>query len=94
MLAAKQDGKKNLMKLAENMVTRFWRGVNTSVSNPWTTLSANGNGNVKVMTRKNVDDPAMPFGIHLITATSFWLPVPPKRVFHFLRDQNNRKEVT
>ncbi|KAL0353237.1 UNVERIFIED_CONTAM: Homeobox-leucine zipper protein ROC2 [Sesamum angustifolium] len=29
---------------------------------------------------------------HRIDTTSFWLPVPPKRVFDFLRDENSRSE--
>jgi homeobox-leucine zipper protein len=45
------------------------------------------------MTRKSVDDPGRPPGIVLSAATSFWLPVPPKRVFDFLRDENTRNEV-
>uniref|UniRef100_A0A6N2MY80 HD-Zip IV C-terminal domain-containing protein n=1 Tax=Salix viminalis TaxID=40686 RepID=A0A6N2MY80_SALVM len=27
-----------------------------------------------------------------VPSTSFWLPVPPKRVFDFLRDENTRNE--
>ncbi|KAG0482772.1 hypothetical protein HPP92_010856 [Vanilla planifolia] len=45
-----------------------------------------------VMTRKSVDDPGRPPGIVLNAATSFWLPVPPKRVFDFLRDESSRSE--
>ncbi|GJN01679.1 hypothetical protein PR202_ga18960 [Eleusine coracana subsp. coracana] len=44
------------------------------------------------MTRKSVDDPGRPPGIVLNAATSFWLPVPPKRVFDFLRDESSRSE--
>lgn len=39
-----------------------------------------------------MDDPGRPPGIVLSAATSFWLPVPPKRVFDFLRDENSRSE--
>ncbi|KHN41270.1 1,4-dihydroxy-2-naphthoate polyprenyltransferase, chloroplastic [Glycine soja] len=46
-----------------------------------------------VLARKSVDDPGRPPGIVLSAATSFWLPVPPKRVFDFLRDENSRNEV-
>ncbi|KAI3465730.1 hypothetical protein Pfo_022393 [Paulownia fortunei] len=89
---ANQEGRKSMLKLAERMVTRFCSGVNASTANTWTTLSGNGSDNVKVMTRRNVDDPTMPFGIQLSIATSFWLPIPPKRVFDFLRDLSTRKE--
>ncbi|XP_057796519.1 homeobox-leucine zipper protein PROTODERMAL FACTOR 2-like [Salvia miltiorrhiza] len=89
-----QQGRKSMLKLAERMVARFCRGVNTSIANIWTTISGFGNSSdcVKIMTRKNVDDLSMPLGFHLNVATSFWLPIPPKRVFDFLRDHNNRKE--
>ncbi|KAK6142568.1 hypothetical protein DH2020_022916 [Rehmannia glutinosa] len=87
-----QEGRKSMLKLAERMVTRYCSGVNASTGNTWTTLPGNANDNVKVMTRRNVDDPTMPFGIQLSVATSFWLPVTPKTVFDFLRDHHNRKE--
>ncbi|KAL0406080.1 UNVERIFIED_CONTAM: Homeobox-leucine zipper protein HDG2 [Sesamum latifolium] len=61
------------------MVTRFSWGVNASSGNSWTTLSGNGSDNVRVMTRNNMDDLSMPFGLHLTIATSFWLPIPPKK---------------
>ncbi|PIN06274.1 hypothetical protein CDL12_21174 [Handroanthus impetiginosus] len=89
---ANQEGIKGMLKLAERMVTRFCCGVGASTSNAWTTLSGNGTDNVKVMTRKNLDDPSMPFGVQLNIATSFWLPIPPKRVFDFLRDHCTRKK--
>ncbi|KAL0320241.1 UNVERIFIED_CONTAM: Homeobox-leucine zipper protein ROC7 [Sesamum radiatum] len=73
------------------MVTRFCSGVNASSGNSWTTLSGNGSDNVRVMTRNNMDDFSMPFGLHFTIATSFWLPIPPKKVFDFLRDPHTRK---
>ncbi|XP_012850835.1 PREDICTED: homeobox-leucine zipper protein ROC2-like [Erythranthe guttata] len=89
---ANEEGRKSLLKLAERMIGRFCNGVNASINNTWTTLSGIGNDSVKVITRKNVDDPTMPFGIQLCVATSFWLPIPPKRVFNFLRNLKRRKE--
>ncbi|KAF9672622.1 hypothetical protein SADUNF_Sadunf11G0061700 [Salix dunnii] len=47
---------------------------------------------VGVMTSKSVDDSGRPSGIVLSAATSSWLPVPPKRIFDFLRDENTRNE--
>lgn len=83
------------MKLAERMVNSFGSGVSASVGNHWTTL-ATGSGtdeNVRIMTRKSVDDPGRPPGVVLSAATSFWLPVPPKMVFDYLRDESRRTEV-
>ncbi|KAG6420462.1 hypothetical protein SASPL_116991 [Salvia splendens] len=88
------SGRESLLKVAERMVRGYCRGVNASVANTWTTLSGldNLSDTVKMMTRKNVDDPTIPFGFQLTMVTSFWLPTPPKRVFDFLRDRNTRKE--
>ncbi|XP_010267735.1 PREDICTED: homeobox-leucine zipper protein HDG2-like isoform X2 [Nelumbo nucifera] len=86
------DGRKSMLKLAERMVISFCSGVSASTSHTWTTLSGSGAEDVRVMTRKSIDDPGRPPGIVLSAATSFWLPVPPKRVFDFLRDENSRSE--
>lgn len=87
------EGRKSMLKLAERMVMSFCTGVGASTAHTWTTLSGSGADDVRVMTRKSMDDPGRPPGIVLSAATSFWLPVPPKRVFDFLRDENSRSEV-
>ncbi|XXG82876.1 hypothetical protein AAC387_Pa10g0757 [Persea americana] len=87
-----QEGRKSMLKLAERMVISFCAGVSASTAHTWTTLSGSGAEDVRVMTRKSIDDPGRPPGIVLSAATSFWLPVPPKRVFDFLRDENSRNE--
>ncbi|KAJ3693621.1 hypothetical protein LUZ60_009101 [Juncus effusus] len=86
------EGRKSMLKLAERMVISFCSGVTASTAHQWTTLSGSGAEDVRVMTRKSVDDPGRPPGIVLNAATSFWLPVPPKRVFDFLRDESSRSE--
>ncbi|GMH26888.1 hypothetical protein Nepgr_028731 [Nepenthes gracilis] len=86
------EGRKSMLKLAERMVMSFCTGVGASTAHTWTTLSGSGPDNVRVMTRKSMDDPGRPPGIVLSAATSFWMPVPPKRVFDFLRDENSRNE--
>ncbi|KAL8112867.1 hypothetical protein AgCh_020249 [Apium graveolens] len=87
------EGRKSMLKLAERMVLSFCTGVGASTAHTWTTISGSGDNDVRVMTRKSVDDPGRPPGIVLSAATSFWIPVPPKRVFDFLRDENSRSEV-
>ncbi|KHN33889.1 Homeobox-leucine zipper protein HDG2 [Glycine soja] len=72
-----------MMKLAERMVISFCAGVSASTAHTWTTLSGTSAD----------DDPGRPPGIVLSAATSFWLHVPPKRVFDFLRDENSRNEL-
>ncbi|XP_059661867.1 homeobox-leucine zipper protein PROTODERMAL FACTOR 2-like [Cornus florida] len=86
------EGRKSMLKLAERMVMSFCSGVGASTAHTWTTLSGSGADDVRVMTRKSMDDPGRPPGIVLSAATSFWIPVPPKRVFDFLRDENSRSE--
>ncbi|OAY81802.1 Homeobox-leucine zipper protein ROC2 [Ananas comosus] len=86
------EGRKSMLKLAERMVISFCGGVTASTTHQWTTLSGSGAEDVRVMTRKSIDDPGRPPGIVLNAATSFWLPVSPKRVFDFLRDESSRSE--
>ncbi|MCD7458520.1 Homeobox-leucine zipper protein PROTODERMAL FACTOR 2 [Datura stramonium] len=86
------DGRKSMLKLAERMVMSFCAGVGASTTHTWTTLSGSGADDVRVMTRKSIDDPGRPPGIVLSAATSFWLPVSPMRVFDFLRNENSRSE--
>ncbi|KAL0012405.1 hypothetical protein SO802_007513 [Lithocarpus litseifolius] len=92
LLITSAEGRKSMLKLAERMVVSFCTGVGASTAHAWTTLSAAGSDDVRVMTRKSMDDPGRPPGIVLSAATSFWIPVPPKRVFDFLRDENSRSE--
>ncbi|KAK8952354.1 Homeobox-leucine zipper protein ROC2 [Platanthera zijinensis] len=86
------EGRRSMLKLAERMVVSFCGGVSASTTHQWTTLSGSGAEDVRVMTRKSVDDPGRPPGIVLNAATSFWIPVEPKRVFDFLRDESTRSE--
>ncbi|KAI4312014.1 hypothetical protein MLD38_036872 [Melastoma candidum] len=94
LLITNSEGRKGMMKLAERMVQSFSSGVGDSTARAWTMLSPTeaGPDNVRIMTRKSVDDPGRPAGIVLSAATSFWLPISRKRVFNFLRDEHSRNE--
>ncbi|CAM8943833.1 unnamed protein product [Rhodiola kirilowii] len=87
-----EQGRKNMMKLAERMVMSYSVGVSASITHTWTTLSGTGADDVRVMTRKSIDYPGRPSGIVLSAATSFWVAVPPTRVFDFLRNKNHRNQ--
>uniref|UniRef100_A0A7N0TU79 Uncharacterized protein n=1 Tax=Kalanchoe fedtschenkoi TaxID=63787 RepID=A0A7N0TU79_KALFE len=87
-----EEGRRNMMKLAERMVMSFSAAVSASITHTWTTLSGTGADDVRVMTRKSIDDPGRPPGIVLSAATSFWVAVPPSRVFDFIRDENCRNQ--
>ncbi|CAF2287855.1 BnaA04g18690D [Brassica napus] len=84
------NAKQSLLKIAERMTRSFLSGVATSNGDIWFGLSGNGGNTVRAMTRKSLNDPGRPVGVILYASTSFWLPVPPKTVFDFLRDANNR----
>ncbi|XP_038681187.1 homeobox-leucine zipper protein ANTHOCYANINLESS 2-like isoform X1 [Tripterygium wilfordii] len=81
-------GRRSMLKLAQRMTDNFFAGVCASTVHKWNKLNAgNVDEDVRVMTRKSVDDPGV-----LSAATSVWLPVSPQRLFDFLRDERLRSE--
>ncbi|KAJ7951093.1 Homeobox-leucine zipper protein like [Quillaja saponaria] len=87
------SGRRSMLKLAQRMTDNFCAGVCASTVHKWNKLNAgNVDENVRVMTRKSVDDPGEPPGIVLSAATSVWLPVSPQKLFDFLRDEHLRSE--
>ncbi|KAJ8573277.1 hypothetical protein K7X08_009788 [Anisodus acutangulus] len=87
------SGRRSMLKLAQRMTNNFCAGVCASTVHKWNKLCAgNVDEDVRVMTRKSVDDPGEPPGIVLSAATSVWLPVSPQRLFDFLRDESLRSE--
>ncbi|KAJ4950136.1 hypothetical protein NE237_026968 [Protea cynaroides] len=87
------SGRRSMLKLAQRMTENFCAGVCPSAVHKWSKL-CNGNvdEDVRVMTRKSVDDPGEPPGVVLSAATSVWLPVSSQRLFDFLRDERLRSE--
>ncbi|KAH9732163.1 homeobox-leucine zipper protein ANTHOCYANINLESS 2 [Citrus sinensis] len=68
-------GRRSMLKLAQRMTDNFCAGVCASTVHKWNKLNAgNVDEDVRVMTRKSVDDPGEPPGIVLSAATSVWLP--------------------
>ncbi|KAF2315345.1 hypothetical protein GH714_038887 [Hevea brasiliensis] len=91
--AITSGGRRSMLKLAQRMTDNFCAGVCASTVHKWNKLNAgNVDEDVRVMTRKSVDDPGEPPGIVLSAATSVWLPVSPQRLFDFLRDERLRSE--
>ncbi|CAN1236857.1 Homeobox-leucine zipper protein ANTHOCYANINLESS 2 [Linum grandiflorum] len=87
------SGRRSMLKLAQRMTDNFCAGVCASTVYKWNKLNCgNVEEDVRVMTRKSVDDPGEPPGIVLSAATSVWLPVSPQRLFDFLRDEGLRSE--
>ncbi|GER26426.1 homeobox-leucine zipper protein HDG1 [Striga asiatica] len=86
-------GRRSMLKLAQRMTNNFCAGVCASSVHDWNKLRAGNVGeDVRVMTRKSVDDPGEPPGVVLSAATSVWLPVSPQRLFDFLRNEHLRSE--
>ncbi|BAT94022.1 hypothetical protein VIGAN_08058900 [Vigna angularis var. angularis] len=84
-------GRRSMMRLAERMMLSFCTAVGASTANAWT-LITDASEDVRVMTRKSVDDPGRPSGIVLSASTSLWLPIPSRTVFDFLRSENSRNQ--
>ena len=86
-------GRTSMLQLAQRMTDNFCSGVCASTARKWDTLRVGNVGeDVRVMTRKNLDDPGEPPGIVLSAATSVWMPVAQQRLFDFLRDDRLRSE--
>ncbi|RID54604.1 hypothetical protein BRARA_G01910 [Brassica rapa] len=87
------NGRKSMLKLAKRMTDNFCGGVCASSLQKWSKLNVgNVDEDVRIMTRKSVDDPGEPPGIVLNAATSVWMPVSPKRLFDFLGNERLRSE--
>lgn len=87
------SGKRSMLKLAQRMVDNFCAGVTASTVRKWDKLCVGNVGeDVRVMTRKSMDDPGEPPGIILSAATSVWIQVSQKRLFEFLRDERFRSD--
>ncbi|XP_078429579.1 homeobox-leucine zipper protein ROC8-like isoform X2 [Wolffia australiana] len=84
------EGKANLVKLAERMVSNFCGSVFAGDGDGWTTtLSGQDDGGVRVAVHRSVD-PGQPNGVVLSAATSVWLPTLPEIVFGFLSNARTR----
>lgn len=85
-------GRSSMLKVAERMIMSFCSGVGAAAIHPWSSLP--GCADVRIMIRKNDDDPGRPAGIVIGASTSLWLSLPPARVFDFLRAETSRNQVT
>ncbi|KAJ0240214.1 Homeobox-leucine zipper protein HDG3 [Hirschfeldia incana] len=90
LITVTNTAKQSLLKLVERMSRGFVDGVTASTADIWCNLPDYTGDNVRVMTRKSMNDPGRPEGLILCAAHSFWVPVPPITVFDYLRDENNR----
>lgn len=85
-------GRKSMLKLAQRMTWSFCRSIGASSFNSWTKFATKTGEDVRVATRKNLNDPSEPIGVILCAVSSVWLPVSPVVLFDFLRDETHRHE--
>ncbi|TKY65530.1 Homeobox-leucine zipper protein ANTHOCYANINLESS 2 [Spatholobus suberectus] len=82
--AISSGGRRSMLKLAQRMTNNFCAGVCASTVHKWNKLNAGNVGeDVRVMTRKSVDDPASRRGS---------CSVRPPPLFDFLRNERLRSE--
>ncbi|XP_043724560.1 homeobox-leucine zipper protein GLABRA 2 [Telopea speciosissima] len=85
-------GRKSILKLAQRMTCSFCRALGASSFHTWTKISTKGGDDIRVASRKNLNDPAEPLGVILCAVSSVCLPVAPHVLFDFLRDESKRNE--
>ncbi|KAF3450736.1 hypothetical protein FNV43_RR06825 [Rhamnella rubrinervis] len=85
-------GRKSILKLAQRMTRSFCRAIGASSYNTWTKVSSKTGEDIRIASRKNLNDPGEPLGLILSAVSSVWLPVSPNIIFDFLRDESRRNE--
>uniref|UniRef100_A0A1D1Y8Q0 Homeobox-leucine zipper protein GLABRA 2 n=1 Tax=Anthurium amnicola TaxID=1678845 RepID=A0A1D1Y8Q0_9ARAE len=85
-------GRKSTMKLAQRMTSNFCYAVGASSYHTWTKMSTKNGDDLRISSRKNLNDPGEPVGIILCAVSSVWLPVSASAMFDFLRDETRRSE--
>ncbi|XAR50650.1 hypothetical protein NMG60_11005026 [Bertholletia excelsa] len=85
-------GRKSILKLAQRMTWSFCRALGASSYNSWTKVTSKMGEDIRVASRKNLNDPGEPSGVILCAVSSVWLPVSHHSLFDFLRDESRRNE--
>ncbi|XP_052107621.1 homeobox-leucine zipper protein GLABRA 2 [Arachis duranensis] len=85
-------GRKSILKLAQRMTWGFCHAVGASSFHTWTKVTSKTGEDIRISSRKNLNDPGEPLGLILCAVSSVWLPVSPNVLFDFLRDETRRTE--
>lgn len=85
-------GRKSILKLAQRMTWSFGRALGASSYHTWRKIPSKTGDDIRVASRKNLNDPGEPLGVILCAVSSVWLPVSPTLLFDFLRDEARRNE--
>lgn len=85
-------GRKSILKLAERMTWSFSRALGGSSYHTWKKIPSKTGDDIRVSSRKNLNDVGEPLGVILCAVSSIWLPVSHTLLFDFLRDETRRNE--
>ncbi|XP_002516023.2 homeobox-leucine zipper protein GLABRA 2 [Ricinus communis] len=85
-------GRKSILKLAQRMTWSFCRAIGASSYHTWNRVTSKTGEDIRISSRKNLNDPAEPLGVILCAVSSVWLPVSPHVLFDYLRDDTHRNE--
>lgn len=86
-------GRKSILKLAQRMTWSFCHAIGASSFHTWTKVTSKNGEDIRISSRKNLNDPGEPLGLILCAVSSVWLPVSQNVLFDFLRDETRRSEV-
>ncbi|KAK8608450.1 hypothetical protein V6N13_023873 [Hibiscus sabdariffa] len=85
-------GRKSILKLAQRMSRSFCHAIGASSYNTWNKFTSKAGEDIRVSSRKNLNDPGEPLGVIVCAVSSIWLSVSPNLLFDFLRDEARRNE--
>ncbi|CAJ1951143.1 unnamed protein product [Sphenostylis stenocarpa] len=85
-------GRKSILKLAQRMTSTFCHAAGASSFHTWTKFTSKTGEDIRISSRKNMNDPGEPLGVILCAVSSVWLPVSRNVLFDFLRDEARRSE--
>lgn len=85
-------GRKSILRLAQRLTQSFCQAIGASSYHSWTKVPTKTGEDIRVASRKNLNDPGEPLGVILCAVSSVLLPVSPHVLFDFLRDESRRSE--
>ncbi|GFZ08056.1 HD-ZIP IV family of homeobox-leucine zipper protein with lipid-binding START domain-containing protein [Actinidia rufa] len=85
-------GRKSILKLAQRMTWGFCRALGASSYHTWSKVLSKTGDDIRVASRKNLNDPGEPLGVIVCAVSSVWLPISHQVLFDFLRDETRRNE--
>lgn len=85
-------GRKSILRLAQRLTQSFCQAIGASSYHSWTKVPTKTGEDIRVASRKNLNDPGEPLGVILCAVSSVLLPVSPHLLFDFLRDESRRSE--